>query len=75
MNIKVSLVDDANFTYMTGGGCAAVDCYVNIDAKLDDYHKQETLIHEILEAYLWMFDHSKIDELTDALMNGMEQLK
>ena len=61
MNIKVTLVDEPNFTFKTGGGCAETDCYVNIDKNLDTYHQTETLLHEILEAHLWILEKGERD--------------
>ena len=74
MNIKVILVDEPSFLAKTGGGCAQTDCYVNIGSGLDERSQIETVLHEILEAHLWLLEHDKIDDLTDALMDGLDQL-
>lgn len=75
MNIKVTLTDEPNFSYHTGGGCAETDCFVNIDSRIDTKLQVETVIHEILEAHLWFIVHDKIEELTEAIISGLEQLK
>lgn len=74
MNIKVTLTNEPNFSALTGGGCAATDCYINIDAKMDDYLQTEVVLHEILEAFLPFMCHEKVEELTDLLMDGLTQL-
>lgn len=74
MNIKVELYDDKRFAAITGGGCAETDCYIRIDKHLDDHSQLETVIHEVLCASLWMFDHEKIEVLTDDVIEAVDQL-
>ncbi len=74
MNIKVEKIDSEEFTYNTGGGCASCDLNVLIDKGLPLRLQQETVIHEILENFLMSVNHNKIDELTELIIDGLDQL-
>lgn len=74
MNIKVEKIDSEEFTFKTGGGCASCDLSVLVDKELPPRLQQETVIHEILENFLMSVCHDKIDELTNLLVEGLDQL-
>jgi len=74
MNIKLTLVSEPSFTAITGGGCAETDCYINIDKNQDEHTQVGTTIHEVLCAALWIFPHDKIEQLTDDIMEALDQL-
>jgi hypothetical protein len=74
MNFVIVQDSTPNLTQMTGGGYAIQDIEIHIDSALDKETQQEVVIHEILEAYLRLLDHSKIDELTSFLIEGLRQL-
>ena len=75
MNLKIVKDNTPNLTVMTGGGYAVNDVLVHIDSSLDEHTQTEILIHEILDAFLTTLPHEKIDELTDLLTDGLDQLR
>jgi hypothetical protein len=74
MNIKVEKIDSKLFTAITGGECGELSLTITVDEGLPKILKQENVIHCVIENYFPSLDHSKIEELTDLIINGLDQL-
>ena len=59
---------------ITGGGYALTEVKVHVASNMPTELQQEVVIHEILEAYLRILDHSKIDVLTQLIVEGLRKL-
>jgi hypothetical protein len=75
MNITVVKDNTPNLIAITGGGYAISDYEIHIDSSLNEQDQIETLVHEILEIYLIMLPHEKIEELTTIISHGIDLLK
>ncbi len=58
----------------TGGEYAEATLDVYIDSSLTPEMQGERLVHAILEHFLFGFPHSKIEELTEAITDGLASL-
>lgn len=76
MEIRVILDPMSNQEVaQTGGGYGNSLAEVHVDANMDAYNRRETVTHEILEQFLWFLPHDAIDQLTEAVMEGLEQVE
>ncbi len=74
MNIKV-IREKGHPSYLTGGECAEQTVKIYVDKKLPLELQRELVIHAIVENWLPSIPHDKVDELTELLKEGLEQLE
>ncbi|KKM73570.1 hypothetical protein LCGC14_1409210 [marine sediment metagenome] len=75
MNIKVRKVaEKREHTSLTGGECATSRLVIDIDKKLSARRQRELVIHAVVENYNRGMPHEKVDELTEFIMHGLDQL-
>lgn len=74
MNIKV-IKREPSFSHLTGGEETAQHVEISIDRTLYPYEQEGLVIHSIVETYCLSWPHDKIDELTEYIQEGLEQLK
>ena len=73
MNIKVEM-EDPHASYADGGESAACTLEITLDANLSFDMKVERVIHAIAENYCRSWGHDKVEELTELIMQGLEQI-
>jgi hypothetical protein len=61
-------------TALTGGGHALVTAEIEVDANLPEDEQEEIVIHEVIECFCPMWPHDAVEQLTDTIMSGLEQL-
>ena len=76
MDVKIVLEPmEPNLTAMTGGGYGVVYADVYVDANLSKREQRDTVIHEVVEAFLNGCPHETIDQMTDAISDALDQLE
>lgn len=73
MNIKIIKENLHSLTDQMGYSVNM--CEVHVDDTLDERTQSEIVIHEILEAYLPSLSHERIDDLTELIVEGLDQLE
>lgn len=73
MRIKVCQ-EESIHSHITGGGFAECDITIHVDKNLSPEERQEIVIHEVVENWLPSISHSKVDEMTDLLIEALLQL-
>jgi len=73
VNIKV--LRDTGHTALTGGEYAIPSLEIHVDKRLSKRIKTERIIHAIVEWYLPIIEHDKIDEISEAILDALDQLK
>lgn len=73
MNVTI-LKEENHPSYITGGGCAALNLEIAIDPTLPCWDQRDVLIHEVIEGYLPCLPHDKVEELTEILNRALEEL-
>ena len=73
MNIEI-ILGESNHSFETGGEYAIAKLDVYIDKTLPFRIQRGLIIHAIVENYLRSIPHSRVDELTEYLQDGLEQL-
>ena len=74
MNIQIIRDKTPDLDKITGGGYALTEVKIHVASNMPKETQQEVVIHEILEAYLRILDHSKIDTLTQLIVEGLMKL-
>ena len=74
MNIKIIREID-HPSYLTGGECAVLTVEIYVDSTLPDRMQRELVIHAIIESFCLNWEHEKVEELTDSIMDGLDMLE
>ena len=74
-NIKVHKESGIPWSHKTGGAFARTNLEIWVDSNLCPKEQTELVIHEVLESWLSFLSHDKIDNLTDDVVEALEQLK
>jgi len=75
MNIKVMTTEHPQVNHLCGGEYATCELEVFVSTSLTPEEQREVVIHAILENYLCTTPHEKIEELTDLLIDGLNQIE
>lgn len=73
LNITI-LKEKDHPSYITGGGCAVSELTITIDPGLPIQAQKEIVIHEVIEGYLPFLTHDKVEDLTEILINALDEI-
>ena len=74
MIITVTKEDNPDITVCTGGEFAIQRLDITIDKNIDIRDQRVNVIHAILESFFLSVTHDKIDELTQLISDGLDEL-
>ena len=61
-------------TYMTGGEYAVTTCEIYVDPDLPLRTQRALVIHAVIENFCPSWEHTKIEELEDLIINALDEL-
>ena len=73
--MEIKIVEEKHPSHLTGGAYSYDNLTVIINPDLPYPEKVECVIHEVLENYLSCLSHEKVVELTDLIIDAVEQIK
>jgi len=77
MNIKVIKTSgpfEHLFSSQTGGETASLNLTIEVDESLLPEMQRELIIHAVIETYCRSWTHDKVEQLTEYIQTGLEQL-
>ena len=75
MNIKVlKATERREHTSCTGGEYATCNLEITVDDALPIELQRELVIHAVIENYFRSIEHSKIDEITELIVEALDEL-
>lgn len=74
MIITVTKEDNHDITVCTGGEFAIQRLDIVIDENIDIRYQRINVIHAILESFFLSVTHDKIDEVTQLISDGLDEL-
>ena len=75
MIVNVLKEDLTGITHLCGGEFAVNRLDITVDCTLSIREQREMVYHAIIENYCPSWDHSKVDDLTDLIREGIDQLE
>lgn len=73
MNVIVKI--EKHPSYLTGGGYAINNLEIYIDSNLPEEERIIIGLHELFEVYFPSMDHDKVDELSEVVVNVINQIR
>ncbi len=74
MIVTVTKEDNPDITVCTGGEFAIQRLDIVIDKNIDIRYQRINVIHAILESFFRSVSHDKIDEVTQLIADGLDEL-
>ncbi len=62
-------------SHETGGEYATNDVTIYVDKNLPHRTKQSLVIHSVIENYCLPWEHKKVEELADLIMEALDKLR
>ncbi len=75
MNITVKTTKERQVDRVCGGEYAVCNLEIYISKDMTLREKQEVIIHAIIENWNRAWEHTKVEELTEKIMEGLDQLE
>lgn len=75
MNIKVKTTKERQVDRVCGGEYAVCNLEIFVSKSMSLREKQEVVIHAVIENWNRSWEHPKVEELTEKIMEGLDQLE